>query len=379
MPTFYEFFAGGGMARAGLGPGWTCLMANDNDTRKALAYRANWGPDDHLRLGDIETLTLADLPGRADLAWGSFPCQDLSLAGPGAGLAGGRSGTFHVFWRLMRGLAAEGRAPRIIALENVCGALTSHNGADFQVICQTFESAGYRVGALVIDAALFVPQSRPRLFLVGVYENIRVGRPLRLSDPSEPFHPLALRRAIARSAPPDRHIWWNVPAPPVRNLALADLIEDQPVDVAWHTGDQTARILSLMSPTNLAKVEDAGRSGKRRIGAVYRRTRRDAAGVRTQRAEVRFDDVSGCLRTPAGGSSRQLILVAEGGTIRSRLMSARETARLMGLADDYRLPPNYNEAYHLTGDGVVVNVVRHLAAHLIEPLLSAQAISNVAA
>ena len=58
------------------------------------------------------------------------------------------------------------------------------------------------------------------------------------------------------------------------------------------------------------------------------------------------------------------------GKVRSRLMSARETARLMGLPEDYVLPRNYNEAYHLTGDGVVVPVVRHIAAHLLESLMA---------
>ena len=50
------------------------------------------------------------------------------------------------------------------------------------------------------------------------------------------------------------------------------------------------------------------------VGAVYRRTRPDENGIKRQRAEVRFDDVAGCLRTPAGGSSRQIILVVEGKT-----------------------------------------------------------------
>jgi DNA (cytosine-5)-methyltransferase 1 len=124
-----------------------------------------------------------------------------------------------------------------------------------------------------------------------------------------------------------------------------------------------------MSPVNLAKVEAAKRTGRRMVGGVYRRTRVDEAGDKIQRAEVRFDDVAGCLRTPAGGSSRQVILVVEGYRVRSRLVSARETARLMGLDDRYLLPPNYNEAYHLTGDGVVVPVVRHLAQYIFEPLI----------
>jgi p-aminobenzoyl-glutamate transporter AbgT len=104
------------------------------------------------------------------------------------------------------------------------------------------------------------------------------------------------------------------------------------------------------------------------VGGAYRRTRTEG-GKSVQRVEVRFDDVSGCLRTPAGGSSRQLLIIVEGDDVRSRLISARETARLMGLPDAYILPKNYNDAYHLTGDGVVVNVIKYLAENIIEPQL----------
>ncbi|WP_426991898.1 DNA cytosine methyltransferase [Methylomonas sp. CM2] len=86
---------------------------------------------------------------------------------------------------------------------------------------------------------------------------------------------------------------------------------------------------------------------------------------------MRFDDIAGCLRTPAGGSSRQLILVVNGKKVKSRLISSRETARLMGLPDSYILPEKYNEAYHLTGDGVAVPVVRHLAENIFEAIIKA--------
>ena len=160
------------------------------------------------------------------------------------------------------------------------------------------------------------------------------------------------------------------PPPGHRVSTFADEIEENPTSVAWHTPAETERLLAKMTPLNKAKVTAAMRAGRRMVGGVYNRTRLNEKGVKVQRAEVRFDDVSGCLRTPAGGSSRQVILVIDGKKIRSRLISARETARLMGLPDDYKLPKNYNEAYHLTGDGVVVDVVRHLAKHILEPLLA---------
>jgi DNA (cytosine-5)-methyltransferase 1 len=341
------------------------------------------------------------LPGRADLVWASFPCQDLSLAGAGAGLKGERSGTFWPFWDLMKALRQEGRAPSIIVLENVCGALTSHGGKDFTKICDALAKEGYRFGALVIDAALFVPQSRPRLFIVAAREDVVVPSSLlRHCERSEAiqsrkggsgllrrdaprndglFHTRALVAAHERLPKPLRAnwLWWNMPAPPLRNATLIDIIEDAPTDVAWHGVKETNALIAMMSDVNLAKIAEAKRAGRKMVGTLYRRTRYQN-GARLQRAEARFDDVAGCLRTPAGGSSRQFVLVVDKGKVRSRLMSARETARLMGLPDTYALPENYNEAYHLTGDGVVVPVVRHIAAHLLELLIDATSLRNAA-
>jgi DNA (cytosine-5)-methyltransferase 1 len=381
MPSFYEFFAGGGMARAGLGKRWTCLFANDFDTKKGLTYQLNYPTGDVLRIDDVRKIKAAELPGHADLIWGSFPCQDLSLAGGGAGLKGERSGTFYPFWEIVKGLVADGRAPKLIALENVLGTLTSHSGRDFEAICKTFADAGYRYGALVINAALFVPQSRPRLFIIGVRDDVEVDPALLSPEPIAPFHTAALQRAFERvsKTAQKKMVWWNIPAPARRNATFADFIEENPTSVSWHTDAERDLLIGKMSPVNKAKLEAAKRAGRRMVGCVYKRTRLDERGVKVQRAEVRFDDVAGCLRTPAGGSSRQVIVVVDGKKVRSRLISARETARLMGLDESYKLPKNYNEAYHLTGDGVAVHVVRHLAEQLFEPLLGVDDAAKAAA
>ena len=86
MKTFFEFFAGGGMVRAGLSSGWSCRFANDFDAKKSEAYCDNWG-DGEMVVDDIRNLSPDDMDGVPDLAWGSFPCQDLSLAGGGDTLA----------------------------------------------------------------------------------------------------------------------------------------------------------------------------------------------------------------------------------------------------------------------------------------------------
>ena len=370
MTSFYEFFAGGGMVRAGLGPGWRCLFANDFDHKKGRSYCKNWGYAE-LKTADVRSLTTKDLPGTADMAWASFPCQDLSVAGGGAGLKGDRSGTFWPFWTLMKGMMKEDRVPKLIVLENVCGALTSHNGKDFAAICGVFQQAGYTVGAVVVDAALFVPQSRPRLFVINVHESLNLTESFTTKAPMSPWHTRTVCAAYEKLHQETKRawVWWKVPTPSKRKVNFADVIEDNPKSVSWFSAEETRRLIGMMSPINRAKVEKAKRLGKKMVGAVYKRTRQNKNGQRVQRAEVRFDEVSGCLRTPAGGSSRQVVMIVEGQSVRARLISSRETARLMGLPDSYRLPKNYNEAYHLTGDGVVVPVVRHLAEHIFEPLL----------
>lgn len=349
------------------------MFANDFDRKKCAAYERNWGADVLIH-DSVQHLNPTHLPGRAELAWASFPCQDLSLAGAGAGLQGERSGTFWPFWDLISDLHAEHRKPKLVVLENVIGALSSHDGKDFAAIGQAFKSEGYCFGGVVIDAAHFVPQSRPRLFIIGVSDELVLPDSITATEPDGLWHPKHLQTAYQKLSKPakSKWIWWKLPHPAARTTILADFIDDDPAGVQWHTRQQTDRLLSLMSPVNRQKIRNAQQSGRRSIGAVYKRTRKGKDGIRQQRAEVRFDDLAGCLRTPAGGSSRQTVMIIEGRKMRSRLLSARETARLMGLRDTYILPDKYNEAYHLTGDGVVVPVVRFLAEAVLEPILAAE-------
>jgi DNA (cytosine-5)-methyltransferase 1 len=150
----------------------------------------------------------------------------------------------------------------------------------------------------------------------------------------------------------------------MHNMVFSDLVEDIPTGVPWHPRAETDRLIGMMAPRHIAKLEAAKRAGKRMIGAYFKRMREEV-----QRVEIRFDDIAGCLRVPSGGSSRQDIMIVDGAMVRSRLLSPREAARLMGLPDSYKLPVNVNEALGLVGDGVVVPVVRHLAENVLEPVL----------
>ena len=366
-PTFLEFFAGGGMARAGLDGLMDCAFANDIDPMKCAAYRDN-NPGDPIVQGDIWNLRPADIPA-AQLAWASFPCQDLSLAGGRRGLNAPRSGAFWGFWNIIekKGEAA----PKTIVIENVAGLISSHGGRDLATLLTTLADAGYRVGAMQIDAALFSPQSRQRLFIVAHKGKLPPG--LVSDQPDDTFHPPALRAAVAQ-LPDQTHlawVWWRLPHPPRRNTDLAALLERTPPEDAWRSEADTQRLLSQMAPLHRQRVEAALGDPKWNAGAVYRRIRIEN-GKRIQRAEIRYDGLAGCLRTPAGGSSRQLLIVTEKGRVRLRPLLAREAARLMGLPDSYKLPKSETNALKVMGDGVSVPVVRWLGQSLLAPLTGAK-------
>ncbi len=358
----YEFFAGGGLAALGL-TGFQTLFANDLDVTKAASWRANH--DAPLHQGDVWALESSDLPGRPDLAWGSSPCQDVSLAGARAGLEARRSGAFWGFWRLMQGLDAEGRGPPAIVIENVAGLLTSGEGRDFAAVCSAMVKAGYRVGALEMDAALWLPHSRPRLFIVALRE---VAGP-ETAQPHAPFHSTRLIAAHKKlpEAVKAAWAWWSVDAPPRRNLDLSSVLEPDEA-LTWLSAPKTSDLLDLAAPLHRARLETVLASGERRIAAAFRRVRMEA-GVKTQRLEMRFDGLAGCLRTPSGGSSRQYVIVCEAGRVRARRLTGREAARLMGVSDDYRLPSGETAALKLMGDAVAVPVVRALSEGLLLPAL----------
>lgn len=366
--TFLEFFAGGGMARLGLGGGWRCLFANDFDPMKRDAYAANFGLE-HFHGGDISAVTLTDLPSEpADLAWASSPCQDLSLAGARAGLGARRSGAFFGFWRIVETLCAAARSPRLIVIENVAGLLTSNDGADFVAVVSLMASRGYVIGALVLNAAAFVPQSRPRLFIVA--RRRADGDDWPRVRPADDGAPQALLDAVAKLGRSAKASWRWIDARPQaeRVVSLADILEE---GAPFDPHRVTMARLAAMAPRQRDQVNRLAASGDRHVGAAFRRIRVEA-GVKHARVEARFDGIAGCVRTPAGGSSRQIIFEIDGGRIRSRLMTPREAARAMGLGEDYRLPNRATAALKLVGDGVSPPVVAFLARTVLEPALHAR-------
>jgi DNA (cytosine-5)-methyltransferase 1 len=359
-----DFFAGSGLVRMGLEPEFQTIWANDNCAKKQAVYVANF-PREEFYLASIQKIQGGELPA-ADLAWASFPCQDLSLAGDLSGMKmGTRSGLFWEWTRVIKEMAECGKRPPILVAENVVGFVVADGGKHFKQAYDALTNLGYRVGAVVIDAQQFVPQSRPRAFVIAVSEDISL-EGLSQQLPSEPFHPPGLIRTSCMVDDLE-WVWWSLPSPSGRTPSFADLCErDAPCDPP----SKTKEICAMLSPLNQRKLRAVTAISGFFAGTAYRRTRPDAQGKKVQRLEIRFDGVAGCLRTPNGGSSRQTVILVNEGKAQSRLMTVRECARLMGAPDTYQLPGSYNDGYRAMGDAVAVPVTRWLTLHLLAPLAS---------
>ena len=374
MPSYLEFFAGGGMVRAGLGGRWKCQFANDFDPLKVQVYVDNWGGKE-ISQDDIQSVEAKDLGRRADLAWASFPCQDLSTAGNGLGLgqANGdrtRSGTFWAFIDLMNELKTHRRLPRIVVLENVVGLLTINGGEEFKAVIAALDQLGMRAGGVVVDARHFVPQSRQRVFIVGVSKTAKVADALVRDEPHPVWHPDPLVRAVGKLSGQCREqwMWLNLGPPPELKKTLNKIVKNKPVGVEWHAPAETKRLVAMMSDAHKKKLAEARNTGKRVVGTLSLRMR-PSHGKTVQRTEICFRGLAGCLRTPKGGGSRPRVIVVRGRNVRTRLLAPTEAAALMGLKARYQLPEVYDYAFRVIGDGVAVPVVAFLRGKLLTPLL----------
>lgn len=356
--TFAEYFAGIGLMRVGLEKeAWTIMLANDIDPQKEQMYRANFpDADAHFKSGDIDSLLPSEIP-EVTLATASFPCNDLSLAGSREGLEGKNSSAF---WGFIRALErSKTRLPSLILLENVTGFLTSHGGRDFEDAMFALNDLGYAVDPFILDAAWFVPQSRKRLFVVGVKtkESDIDGFYELLQE--TPIRPNALIQFILTH--PD--IRWRIrklPNPPSSRKKLTGILDKLPDDSdCWWPKDRAEYLLGQMSPRHREMADKMIAAPNYSYGTVFRRVRNGVS-----MAELRTDGIAGCLRTPRGGSGRQILFKAGQGKYFVRLLTPRECARLMG-ADDFIIDVPLNQALFGFGDAVCVPVIRWIAKNYL--------------
>ena len=341
--TMHEFFAGSGLVAYGLKGMFRPVWANDICDKKASVYRANFG-DEHFLLDDIKNVSGADLPA-AHLSWASFPCQDLSLAGSIGGIDAMRSG---LVWEWLRILKEMREIPAVLLVENVAGLLSANKGKNYMKLHYALLDLGYRSGAILLDAAHFVPQSRPRVFVIAIRDDLIIPQEIQDREPNWLHNKAAAD--LGKVLP--NWVWWRAEKPPKRHTRLADII-----DFSLHYDkDDVLRLISPRHKEKLAGMENVVATG-------YRRTRNGK-----QCLELRFDGVAGCLRTPEGGSSKQFLVIKQDGVLHARLLASREAARLMGAPDDFVLPGTDNDGYKAMGDAVALPAARFVGQAFLEKL-----------
>ncbi|MGC2110521.1 MAG: DNA (cytosine-5-)-methyltransferase [Candidatus Korobacteraceae bacterium] len=369
--TFAEFFAGIGLVHLGLKPlGWECVYANDIDPRKEQMYKGFFGSADYYHVEDIwRTDAAAErIPAGTLLATASFPCVDLSLAGNRKGLAGEESGAFYGFVRTLQRLRRRDDLPPFVLIENVLGILTSHSGKDFAEAVACLAALGYALDTFVIDAKHFVPQSRPRLFVIGCLTDAlpsHVTTEQKWTEQECATRPHAVQ--VAAQNVRLKTGWINLPLPPLppTQRTLSDII-DIGGDQEWWEREKIDKHLAEMHQSHRERIEKLTRSTFASVGTIYRRVREGRS-----RSEIRTDGLAGCLRTPRGGSSRQIVFAAGRGRLRMRWMSPREYARLQGAAD-FPINVERNQALFGFGDAVCVPVISWIAEHALSQLIPAE-------
>lgn len=362
--TVAEYFAGIGLVRMGLQPyGWQISYANDISAKKHEMYKAFF-PDvaDHYQVGDVFDIDPATVPSTT-LATCSFPCIDLSLAGNMNGMfKGSHSSSFWGFVQVLRGQREA--APPLLLVENVPGWLHSNRGQDFRLTIQALNDLGYACDVFTLDALRFTPQSRLRVFLIGAKMPSDLVTAELILTRRKSLLPDRLRRCVVANK--DLRWFYNeLPEPPpLRSDGLSDIIERlDESDGRWWSDEQVGRHLAMMNQVHRQRVEELEPSNQFHYRTFYRRRR---GGL--QRAEVREDDLAGCLRTAVGGSGRQFLVRAGRGSVRMRAMTPREYARLQGVPDRYPITVGDVQALTGFGDAVCVPAISWIAQHVLNPL-----------
>lgn len=360
-PAVAEFFAGIGLARLGLErAGFRVSWANDIDAAKHRMYAGHFrdASDSHtFVLDDVSHVKGADLPEGLSVCWASSPCVDVSLAGARLGLSGARSAAFYQFTRALGELSDEDRPP-VVTLENVVGLATSHDGKDLAAAIAELNKLGYSIDVLTIDARMFVPQSRPRLFVVGARHP-----PADEPDANPQLRPRWLQTPF--SDPSLRTHRASLPDISPTSRTFSEIVERLSADdERWWSAQRIAAFESSLSPGQSARLNALRRGDAIVHRTAYRRTRQGKPMW-----EIRSDEIAGCLRTARGGSSKQAVVEAGKGEVRVRWMTGVEYARLMG-ADDYELEGmRDSQIVFGFGDAVCVPVVAWLAEHYLMPLV----------
>lgn len=339
--TFIDLFAGiGGLRRGFESIGGRCVFTSEWDKYSQRTYRANFS-DEHEIAGDITKIAASKIPSH-DVLLAGFPCQPFSLAGVSKKNSLNRPHGFRdeaqgtLFFDVAR--IIENHRPKAFLLENVKNLRSHDGGRTFDVIMRTLrDELGYQVEARLIDARLWVPQHRERIFIVG----FRDANEFSFEDMTLPSR----AKAPALSAV----------------LHPEDGSEDE--EGPFTLGPK-ARVSSryTLSDHLWRYLQDY---------AEKHRLKGNGFGF----GLVGPDDVARTLSARYHKDGSEILVRQKGKN--PRRLTPRECARLMGFdgtgKSDFKIQVSDTQAYRQFGNSVVVPVVKAVAAHMKPWLLAEDA------
>ena len=376
MITFGSLFSGIGgfdlgFERAGMACAWQVEI--NGQCQKVLAR--HWPNVD--RYKDVRNVGRKNLSA-VDLICGGSPCQDVSIAGRRAGLAGERSGLWFEFHRILTELN-----PEWCIIENVPGLLSSNGGRDFAVILRGLVEIGYRVAWRVLDAQHFgVAQRRRRLFVVGHLGDGRAAEVLfereGLSGDFEESR--QTERDVAGTLAAGAHPGsYNGQDAYTGNL-IANALSTNPanrlsgednyvVGTLSASGAGTARtgngnetdMLIAFQSTGSGQDATENLSPPRRVGGNHAPVAVAIRGRENGGVAELGGDVANSLQCAGGGSSKSFCL-----TDGVRRLTPVECERLQGFPDDWTAGHSDTARYRMLGNAVCVPVAEWIGRRIVE-------------
>ena len=305
MVTFVDLFSGIGGFRIALERlGCECVFSSEIDEYSRQTYEANFDGFVH---GDITKVEVKDIPSH-DILVGGFPCQAFSIAGVSKNNSMGRGHGFehvkgYLFFDILRILKS--KKPQAFLLENVSNLQHHGKGKTWQIMQDCLTQLGYSLHWKIIDASLIVPQSRKRIFIVGLRDQA------------------------------------NFEFPHIEQVStkLGDILEDQ-----------------VEEKYTLKKTWDYLQEHKimhKKAGNGFGYSIFNADSIKTRTLTARYHkDGSEILIEQIGKNPRKL--------------TPRECSRLMGFPDDFIIPVSNTRAYQQFGNSVVPGIVEEIAKKILE-------------
>lgn len=349
-----------GFDRAGM----ECAGQVEYDEKARVVLARHW--PDVKRMNDVREVQGNEF-GTIDVIAGGFPCQDVSVAGRRAGLAGERSGLWFEFHRIIDRVK-----PGWVVIENVPGLLSSHGGRDFAVILRGLVECGYGVAWRILDAQYFgVPQRRRRVFIVGhlgdgraaqvLFERESGGGDIAEGRGKGARLTLDVAASLRGAGRGNRGFHLDnesglavTPYVLAHGQANAEIVKDGEPSLTLN--HEAPIVTTFNGYTGGADDNDA--QGGHLVMAFTERTRANGRSLEVQ------DDLAYALTNPGSGGRTHSRQIA--GDFGVRRLTPVECERLQGFPDGHTAGQSDSARYRQLGNAVAVPAVEWLGRRIVE-------------